>query len=54
MSTWINMVHINNGILLLYEGDEDLKRHWFICDNILSDINVTNAVKKMDYFIGSL
>jgi hypothetical protein len=27
-----NMTHFNTRHLPLYEGDEDPKRHWFICD----------------------
>ena len=38
----------------LYEGDEDSRRHWFVCDLTWEANQVTNEDRHMAQFIGAL
>ena len=38
----------------LYEGDEDPRRHWFICESIWEANKVTEEERQMAQFAGAL
>ena len=38
----------------IYEGDEDPKFHWFICETICDAVNVIDEAKKTDQFTNAL
>jgi hypothetical protein len=36
--------------ILIYEGEEDPKHHWFMCENFWDVANITDKDKKMAQF----
>ena len=44
-----HLVHIPT-----YEGEEDPRRHWFICERMWDATNVTDDDKKIAQFVGAL
>ena len=38
----------------LYEGDEDPRRHWFVCESTWEANQVTDEDKQMAQFVGAL
>jgi hypothetical protein len=38
----------------IYEGDEDPKRHWFVCEKLWDATDITNEDKKMAQFGAAL
>ena len=38
----------------LYEGDEDPKRHWFLCEQIWEETVVSNEECQMEQFVSAL
>ena len=47
------MVHVTSHIPP-FEGDEDPKHHWFVCESIWETNAITNEDHKMTQFVGAL
>lgn len=37
----------------IYEGDEDLRKRWFICERIWDGIDIIDDAKQVAQFVGA-
>lgn len=48
------MSHHHSVHISIYEGEEDPRRHWFICERMWDAADVIDDDKKIAQFVGAL